>query len=76
MNAAKQAVIADAERAGYTIERHETCVDIVKRTKHAKPRVSIALRIYGDGSAFDATMDLSAAKAIRSVADMRAFLGI
>ena len=76
MNAAKQAVIADAERAGYTIVRHETCVDIVKRTKHAKPRVSTALRIYENGTAFDATMDLSAAKAIRNVADMRAFLGI
>lgn len=76
MNAAKQAVIADAARVGYAVERHETCVDIVKRTKHAKPRVSVALRIYENGTAFDATLDLSAAKAIRSVADMRAFLGI
>lgn len=64
MNGAKQAVIADAERAGYTIERHDTCVDIVKRTKHAKPRVAIALRIFEDGTAFDATMDLSNGKIV------------
>lgn len=69
-------IIADAQAAGYVVVRHENCVDIKRMTKHAKPRVAVALRIWEDGTAIDGTLDLAAAKAIRTVKAMREFLGI
>lgn len=72
----KQAVVADAMAAGYAIEQGDFCVDLVKRSKHAKPRVLRGLRIYHDGYGFDLTVDLSVAKAIRAASDMRSILNL
>jgi hypothetical protein len=74
---AMQQLVLDAQVAGYTVRNeHDMCVDIVKLTKHAKPRVIKGLRIWADGNAFDATMDLAAAKSIRTQKEQRKFLGI
>ena len=72
----KRALVKDAVAAGYVAEHSEVCVDVVRRSKHEKPRVLAGLRIWETGSAFDVTLDLSVSKAIRSVDDMRQFLGL
>jgi hypothetical protein len=79
MNLTKQMqqLVLDAQAAGYTVRNdHEACLDIVKLTKHTKPRVIKGLRIWADGNAIDATMDLAAAKAIKTQKEWRKFLGI
>ncbi|WP_199028449.1 hypothetical protein [Ralstonia sp. ASV6] len=76
LSAAKRQVINDAIAAGYAAEFSETCVDLVRRSKHEKPRVLRGLRIWADGSAFDVTLDLGSAKAMRKAEDFRAILGL
>jgi hypothetical protein len=78
MNLTKQMqqLVLDAQAAGYTVRHGEHNVDIVKLSKHAKPRVIKGLRIWADGNAIDATMDLAAAKAIKTQKEWRKFLGI
>jgi hypothetical protein len=69
-------MIEDARTAGYDIREYGMCVDIVKYSKHSKPRPICGLRIWQDGAAIDVMLDLSVAKAIRTVKAQRAFLGI
>ncbi|CAE6795140.1 hypothetical protein R70006_05037 [Paraburkholderia domus] len=76
LSPAKRAVVEDAIAAGYSARYSDTCVDLVRHSAHAKPRLLRGLRIYANGSAFDATLDLSVAVAMRSAADMRAILGL
>jgi hypothetical protein len=76
LSVAKQDLVRDAIAAGYVAEHGEVCVDVVRRSRHERPRVLGGLRIWENGSAFDAILDLSASKAIRSVDDMRHFLGL
>jgi hypothetical protein len=73
---AMQQLVLDAQSAGYTVRQGENNLDIVKLTKHAKPRAIKGLRIWADGNAIDITMDLAAAKAIRTQKEWRKFLGI
>ena len=74
---AMQQLVLDAQAAGYTVRNdHDMCVDIVKLSKHAKPRVVRGLRIWADGNAIDATIDLSVAKSIKTQKAWREFLGI
>lgn len=76
LTVAKMQMIEEAQKAGYTVRWHEGCVDVIRLTNHAKPRVSRGLRIWANGSAFDFTMDLSVAKSIRNVDDQRKMLGL
>jgi hypothetical protein len=73
---AKKQIIDDAVSAGYAREDGEFSVDLVKLSKHKKPRVLAGLRIYQDGTAVRLDIDLSIAIGIRSHAGMRAVLGI
>ncbi|WP_321820871.1 MULTISPECIES: hypothetical protein [unclassified Burkholderia] len=72
----KREFLKDAEAAGYSITYGDTCVDVVKRTNHTPPRILRGLRMWATGTAFDVKLDLSAARAIRSVDEMRTFLGV
>jgi hypothetical protein len=76
LTAQKSKMVADAISAGFEVRHHETCIDIIKMSRHAKPRVLSGLRVWADGNAFDATIDLSVAKPIRTIKAQRAYLGI
>jgi predicted GNAT family acetyltransferase len=76
LSVAKRDLVRDAIAAGYVAEHGEVCLDLVRRSKHEKPRVLAGLRIWEAGSAFDVTLDLSVSKAVRSVDDMRQLLGL
>ncbi|WP_354335299.1 hypothetical protein [Undibacterium sp. GrIS 1.2] len=73
----KQAVIADAVSAGYMVEHcGDSAINLVRFSKHVKPRLLRGLRIFADGTAYDLMVDLSCAKTIRSAEIMRNTLGL
>lgn len=73
---AKQQIVEDAVSAGYVREDGDFWIDLVKRSKHRKPRVLAGIRLYRDGTAIRLDVDLSVATGIRSHAAIRAQLGI
>ncbi|WP_432262939.1 hypothetical protein [Cupriavidus sp. TMH.W2] len=75
LSPAKAQMVQDAIAAGYTAEHSDFCVDLIRYSRHATPRRLLALRLYETGTAFDALLDLSAAKAMRNVNEMRHCLG-
>jgi pantothenate synthetase len=76
LTAAKQQLVNDAIAAGFTAKHHAGHVDLIRCSQHKKPQVLVGLRIWANGTAFDAKLDLSVAKSIRNVDDMRAFLNL
>jgi hypothetical protein len=70
----KLALMDDARKAGYVVSSHSGHVDIVKRDRRG--RLISGIVVYENGTAFDATVDLSVARGIRSYAAMRKVLGI
>lgn len=76
LSISKRCVVNDAIAAGYVATYGETHLDLVRWSKHEKPRALGGLRIWATGTAFDITLDLSVAKAMRSADDMRAVLGL
>ncbi|MFC4423602.1 hypothetical protein [Cupriavidus pampae] len=74
LTAAKQQLVNDAIAAGFTAKHYEGHVDLIRYSQHKKPQALVALRVWANGTAFDAKLDLAAAKSIRNVDDMRAFL--
>jgi ribosomal protein S18 acetylase RimI-like enzyme len=72
----KRWVVNDAIAAGYAATYTETHVDLVRWSKHEKPRALGGLRIWATGTAFDITLDLAVANGMRSADDMRAVLGL
>jgi len=70
-----QKLVADAKAAGYTVERRNDHLDIVKRHKgHGK--VYRGLRIWEDGMGMNIMVRLDVARMMRSYRDMRACLGL
>lgn len=72
----KQAVVRDALAAGYTAEHTDSSLDLLRYSKHPKPRVLQGLRIYPDGSGYNYLVQLSIAKTIRSAKRWRETLGL
>jgi hypothetical protein len=73
----KQAVIAEAVSVGYIVEHcGDSAINLVRLSKHAKPRLMRGLRIFADGTAYDMLVELSSAKTIRSADIMRNALGL
>jgi hypothetical protein len=68
-------LINDATRAGFSVETKGGETYIIKRVGRWKKATGLV--IYGDGTAFDVTVEnLGAAKGLRSYKDMRTILGI
>lgn len=76
LTSAKQQIVDDALKAGYSFEDGEYSVDLVRFSKHKQPRLLGGVRIYQDGTAVRLDIDLAVATGIRSHASMRAVLGI
>jgi hypothetical protein len=76
MTQRKQQLIDDAKAAGFTVVTSESGVVRIRKTHKGNGRVLRGLDLYPDGTAIDATLDLSVAKGVRSYADMRAILGV
>ena len=67
-------LVSDAEKAGYTVKRSASSVQIFKvHGGHGK--IVRGLEVYEDGTAFDMTVnDLSVARGLRSYKAMRKVL--
>lgn len=76
LSRAKQQLVAEALAAGFRSEHHEARVDLVRWSRHSKPRLMRGLRLYENGTGFDLTVDLSLAKTIRSAKAMRRVLDL
>ena len=72
MNARLEALCHAAQKNGYSIHENNETVEITKTVGRWHKRQGIV--IYPDGTAFDVTVDLSAAKGLRSYDDMRSVL--
>jgi hypothetical protein len=72
----RAALIADAKAAGYDVIADGTTLRIVRMDRRSKGRPLRGIVLYETGTAFDATVDLSVARGMRSYADMRKVLGI
>ncbi len=68
----KRALLLAALAAGYHVVPSGKSVEITKRT----PRTITGIVLYENGTAFDASVDLSVARGIRSYAEMRKLLGL
>ena len=75
MTASMKQLYTDAMRAGWLIETGTQATFLVKRNKRTG-KIYAGLGIYPDGTAFDVTVRLDAARGMRSYKDMRAVLGI
>lgn len=75
MTKALEKLLGDAKAAGYTVRVDGAGnIDIFKST--VTGRIVQGLVLYPDGTAFDATVDLSVTKGIRSYKEMRMVLGL
>jgi len=76
-SAAKDRLIRDAESAGYSVEKSSSTGRILLVKRHGgHGRVTRGLVLYPDGTAVDATLDLTVAKGVRSYKAMRRILGL
>lgn len=72
----KRAVVSDALAAGYIAEHTDCSLDLLRYSKHKKPRVLQGLRIYPDGSGYNYLVKLADAKTIRSANGWRETLDL
>jgi len=76
MTPRRRQLLADAREAGYRITTREDGYTEIIRLHRGTNKPLRGLILYPDGTGFDATVDLSAAKGMRSYAEFRAVLGL
>lgn len=73
----RKALINDAKAAGFEVVRERTRWSFNRWSKNERPRLLRgSMVLYDDGAAFCQRASLGEAKAIRSYADMRRFMGL